>query len=294
MLDAGEVLAGEVAAHPRTRSNVVHRIERRGAALAYVKQRGDASLLDGDDAVANERASLAALAGLGCVPGLLPVDDPDAVWVAAVPGVGLGEIPPGGGRFDAACRALAAALASLHTRPVCTPSTLPRAPIPWALHPDDLPSSMHAGPSASACHAVLEAARSPEVRGALDWAAARWSESAIIHGDVSVGNVIVDHDRVVLVDWEGAGLGDPAWDLATAVATLRDLGSTAEVFLTEYWRLGGPARLDDAILTARAVHTAWQVAVLGLQREDPGLDGQEHLAGARRHAASFRATGGAR
>lgn len=288
------MLAGEVAAHPQTRSNVVHRIVWRGVSLAFVKQRGVASLLDGDDAVANERASLAGLSGLRCVPGVLPVDDPDAVWLAAIPGEGLGEIPLGGARFGAACRALAAALATLHTWPVTAPSTLPRAPRPWALHPDDLPASMRGSPSGSACNAVLEAARSPVVRAALDWAATRWTESAWIHGDVSPGNVIVDRDRAVLVDWEGAGLGDPAWDLATAVATLRDLGSTAEDFLTEYWGLGGPARLDDAVLTARAVHTAWQVAALGMQRNDPALDGKEHLDGAKRHAASFRATGGAR
>ncbi len=280
--------------YPQSRSNVVHRIERRGVPLAFVKQRGGASFLDGDDAVANERAALTGLAGLTCAPGLLPVDDPDAVWLEAIPGKSLGEIPLGGARFDAACRALAEALVLLHTWPVPTVLNLPRAPQPWALLPDDLPASMRGSPTGSTCATVLEVARTPEVRAALDQAAGRWTASVWIHGDVSPGNVIVHDGRAVLVDWESAGLGDPAWDLATAVMTLRGLGSTAEDFLTEYWRLGGPARLDDAVLTARAVQTAWQVAVLGLQREDPTLDGAEHLDGARRHAASFHLTGGAR
>ena len=294
VLDTREVLDGEVAVFPQSRSNVVHRIERRGVPLAFVKQRGVASFLDGDDAVANERAALSAVAGLTCVPGVLPVDDPDAVWLEAVPGESLGEIPLGGAGFDAACRALAESLVQLHTYPVPTDLSLPRAPQPWALLPDDLPASMRGSTRGSACAAVLDVARTPEVRAALDQAASGWTKSAWIHGDVSPGNIIIHAGRAVLVDWESAGLGDPAWDLATAVITLRGLGSTAEDFLTEYWRLGGPARLEDALLTARAVQSAWQMAVLGLQRDDPTLDGAEHLDGARRHAASFLLTGGAR
>lgn len=294
VLDAREVIDGEVTALPHSRSNVVHRVERRGVPLAFVKQRGAASFLDGDDAVANERAALTALAGLPCVPAMLPVDDRDAVWLDAVPGESLGEIPLGGARFDAACRALADALVQLHTCPVTSSSGLPRAPQPWALRSDDLPASMRGSPPGSTCAAVLEVARAPEVRAALDHAAVRWAASAWIHGDVSPGNIIIHAGRAVLVDWEGAGLGDPAWDLATVVTTLRGLGSSAEDFLTEYWRLGGPARLDNALLTARAVQTAWQVAVLGLQREDPALDGAEHLDGARRYAGSLLLTGDAR
>lgn len=293
MLDAREVLDGEVAAYPQSRSNVVHRVERQGVPVVFVKQRGVASFLDGDDAVANEREALTGLAGLGCIPLLLPLADPHAVWLEAVTGRGLAEIPLGGAEFNAASHALAASLVELHTWPVVDRAVLPRAPRPWALRPDDLPPSMRGSPGGSACEAVLTVARTPDVRAALEHAAARWQASAWIHGDVSAGNVIVHDGSTTLVDLEGAGLGEPAWDVATAVTTLRGLGSTAEDFLTEYWRLGGPGTLDDAVLTARAIQTAWQMAVLGLQRSDPDLDGAEHLDGARRHAISFHASRGA-
>ncbi|MGO1385903.1 MAG: phosphotransferase family protein [Arachnia sp.] len=279
---------------PQTRSNVVHRVERRGLALAFVKQRGVASLLDGDDAVANERAALTALAGLSCVPRVLNAEDQNAVWVEAVTGPGIGEIPLGGRQFDVVSRALAAALVHLHSWPISSGSLLPTSPRPWVLTPDDLPPSMLGSPLGSACASVLDVARSADIRAALDQASRQWEVSAWIHGDVTAGNIIVHDDRAVLVDWESAGLGDPAWDLATAVSTVTSLSGSAETFLTEYWRLGGPAQLNDAVLTARAIQSAWQVAVLGLQREDTALDGSEHLEGARRHAASFLATGGGR
>lgn len=294
VLDAREVIDGEVAAYPQSRTNVVHRVERRGVPVAFVKQRGVASHLDGDDAVANERAALSRLSGLGCVPRLLPGEDPDAVWMEAVTGKTLGEIPMGGALFEDACNALAGALVTLHTWPITAAAVLPRAPRPWALQPDHLPPSMRGTPQGSACEAVLRVAATPDVRAALDHARGRWRDAGWIHGDVSAGNVIVHDGGVTFVDLEGAGLGEPAWDVATVVTTLRGLGSTAEDFLTRYWSLGGPGRLDDAVLTARAIQTAWQMAVLGLQRGDSALDGAEHLDGARRHAASFLATSGAR
>lgn len=44
-----------------------------------------------------------------------------------------------------------------------------------------------------------------------------WQWSSFIHGDVRWSNVLVEEPaRIRLVDWEAAGLGDPAWDLASA------------------------------------------------------------------------------
>lgn len=281
--------------YPQSRSNVVHRVERDGVPVAYVKQRGASSMLDGDDVVVNERAVLASLAGLACIPRALPVDGGNAVWVQAMPGRPLAEVPCGGAEFDAACRGLAQSLVQFHTWSVDGPAAeLPRAAEPWALRPGNLPPSMEGSPPGSAFSAVLELAREPDVQAALGHAASRWSRTAWIHGDVSANNVIVHRDRASLVDLEGAGLGDPAWDLATAVSTLRGLGGTGTEFLTEYWRLGGPARLDDAMLTVRALQTAWQLAALGTQHGEPAAYGSQQLEAARRHAASFLATRGGR
>lgn len=44
-----------------------------------------------------------------------------------------------------------------------------------------------------------------------------WQWSSFIHGDVRWSNVLVEEPAGIrLVDWEAAGLGDPAWDVACA------------------------------------------------------------------------------
>jgi Ser/Thr protein kinase RdoA (MazF antagonist) len=47
---------------------------------------------------------------------------------------------------------------------------------------------------------------------------AMWSAPAVIHGDVRLDNILVEgeegSERAVLVDWETAAFGDPAWDVA--------------------------------------------------------------------------------
>src|SRR5258708_21583969 len=45
--------------------------------------------------------------------------------------------------------------------------------------------------------------------------AAQWS--SFTHGDVRWNNVLVDEQGAIrLIDWEAAGIGDPAWDVACA------------------------------------------------------------------------------
>ncbi len=44
-----------------------------------------------------------------------------------------------------------------------------------------------------------------------------WQWTSFIHGDIRWANVLVAEPAAVwLIDWEGAGLGDPAWDIACA------------------------------------------------------------------------------
>ena len=67
------------------------------------------------------------------------------------------------------------------------------------------------------------ATRQPELRPALEalideTLAAR--PRVLVHGDLTPKNVLVQADRVVLVDWEVAHAGDPSFDLATLTAHL--------------------------------------------------------------------------
>src|SRR5262249_31196936 len=56
--------------------------------------------------------------------------------------------------------------------------------------------------------------------------AGEWREAALIHGDLSWQNVLVppgrpgEGPRVTLVDWESAGVGDPAWGIRRPPARL--------------------------------------------------------------------------
>ncbi len=87
-----------------------------------------------------------------------------------------------------------------------------------------------------------------------------WRRTTLIHGDIRWDNAMLTAEfevgpaRVVLVDWEFVDLGDPAWDLACAVAeaiavTVLDLtsdrlagatGETADMYAPELARLVAP------------------------------------------------------
>ncbi|MBL8688036.1 MAG: phosphotransferase [Rhodospirillaceae bacterium] len=63
-------------------------------------------------------------------------------------------------------------------------------------------------------------------------AAPRLSNHALIHADLIPENVIVSGERVMLVDWEYAGRGDPAVDIA-AVALHFGLGEPQRALVVE-------------------------------------------------------------
>lgn len=62
----------------------------------------------------------------------------------------------------------------------------------------------------------------PEVTDLLDDLQCSWRHDALVHHDVRWDNVLVSGQggrrrRLVLVDWETAAVGDPAWDLGAAL-----------------------------------------------------------------------------
>jgi aminoglycoside phosphotransferase (APT) family kinase protein len=71
------------------------------------------------------------------------------------------------------------------------------------------------------CAAVLlRLAANPELRRGFRRTRERWRPTALVHGDLRWANALVDGERVRLIDWELACLGDPAWDVGGMLADL--------------------------------------------------------------------------
>lgn len=106
------------------------------------------------------------------------------------------------------------------------------------------------------------AARHPATAASWRFLTAQWRTAVLIHGDVKWEHVRRDG---VLVDWELAGLGDPAWDLAGLLhelcmsdATPRALGQTVTTYAEALGRQLGATFLTRcrAALSVRFVQSA--------------------------------------
>lgn len=178
----------------------------------------------------------------------------------------------GGGRqsmaeaWTALVGSLAPRLAAFHraTRDLARPgATVPpalRASEPWALRlmDGDAAPELWATPVTAAI--LREAAADPVLVSGLREARAAWRPLALVHADLKHDNILVTGDgdglRTVVLDWEMARVGDPAWDLA---------GLTARLAAA---RPGAPPWPDDDVaLTALLVRTYAEASGLRV----PGL-----------------------
>lgn len=82
--------------------------------------------------------------------------------------------------------------------------------------------------------------RVPDLGAHFDELSASWTPSMLSHGDLKWENCLAyprqgsrRHDRLAIVDWETAGLGDPCWDI----------GSAFSAYLT-FWVLSMPLTAD--------------------------------------------------
>lgn len=128
------------------------------------------------------------------------------------------------GRFSRDLAAQAGrTLALLHATP---PAVLGDQDSPWdpswslRVHRPSLKAAQHM--TSGACELVSTIQRSDELCAALDELHDSQDDSAVIHGDIRWENVLAARapdvassrrSRVLLVDWEAAGCGDPSVDL---------------------------------------------------------------------------------
>jgi Phosphotransferase enzyme family len=79
---------------------------------------------------------------------------------------------------------------------------------------------LHEG-SGAAIELVKILQQTPGFAARLDELRGQWRTRAFVHLDVKWDNCLVSgkgHDRLALIDWESAGLGDPCWDIGSALA----------------------------------------------------------------------------
>ena len=181
------------------------------------------------------------------------------------------------------CQTWGAAIATLHTTATHGASA-PLAARPSVINPEHQTASMRRALPGPGHRAVLHAYESSaDLRAAAREVDERWTELHCIHGNLTATNVLVQHQPALLVcfaDLDGAGLGDPAWDLASAVDMIGWLSPRwhalsqplVEYLLLGYRRAGGPGRLYPALQAVRALATAQWVTESALESTS-----QEHI-----------------
>ncbi len=265
LLSRRELAGGVVRIRPAARRPGVSSVLVGGHPVAYVREAEDAT----PSATQRERAVLRAVGPLDVAPPLIGGAVGPQLWVGAVAGVELDALAGDVTTLARACQALGTALADLHT---AAPAGAGRwaAPRPWLLRPERAGSYRTVlGSAADRVRRTVAADRN--LRRVAEDVADRWTEQAWIHGDLRPDRVLVagGADPVVrFVDFSGAGLGDPGWDVAAASVGItilaEDRGVLPDVlesyFLRAYRRGGGPGRLDPGLRSLQYVAAAWRTA----------------------------------
>jgi hypothetical protein len=116
-----------------------------------------------------------------------------------------------------------------------------------------------------------------------------WTPAALVHGDMKFQNCILGEDRITIIDWEMAGLGDPLWDAAgilqayweawvRAIAPLDALHAAAREFWISYVDELAPDGDPAEILVravryaaARLIQSVWEDRRYADRLDDPTL-----------------------
>jgi Ser/Thr protein kinase RdoA (MazF antagonist) len=162
----------------------------------------------------------------------------------------------------------AAALLAAYGRAMAAFHSAPAPPLgapPWLLGALE-PMWGDYGWLPAPCAAVLQRlAANPAMRRGFQRARQRWQPRVLVHGDLRWANVLVDGQpddaRLRIVDWELACLGDPSWDVGSALADV--------VALLALQLPGGATRAELA---------AWAAPLLAAYRRQLAPEPDEWLA----------------
>ncbi len=264
-----EVRSGRVTVRTDTANDAVHAILVGGQPVGYVKKRAPGG--GTDDPISRERRALSCLDDHDLGPRLLSAQPGDCLWVGVVRGTDLAHARGSVPELAEVCETWGVAVARLH-RLSTARAGVPEAPRPWLLVSERRERAARHLTRGSAQSAVLSVIESePGLRAVGSEVAARWTDRHWMHGGLTATHVVVEWApplRVRFLNFENAGLGDLAWDLATAIDTItwmsRRWQTPAEplvdYFLRGYRRAGGLGTLYPAVQAVRALATAWWLA----------------------------------
>ena len=190
--------------------------------VAYVR-REPASCTPAGGALDRERAVLCAVRDTDCVPQVLAGSPEESLWLSVLDGAELGEQRRNMAEYAEICQAWGATLGRLHTLPVRFSGRW-TAPRPGILDTRRLARVVRTAGSGSAYAAVFHTLESSlALRAAAGEVAERWTARHWIHGNLTPAHVLVSDRpalRIGFIDLAEAGLGDPAWDLASAIEVI--------------------------------------------------------------------------
>jgi aminoglycoside phosphotransferase (APT) family kinase protein len=307
MLDASAVLAGRVVVEAASRSNHVGIVRLDGRPIFVLKRNRVA--VDDVDPFAAEAAAYRWLASDPATAMLAPrlldvVADEVMVLEPIVGAQSFGDaFVASTGRHGALLSALGRRLATLHSARPDPGALSSRVPWIFGVARGVVPDIFASDPEITAMAGEIGA--SPALRAALDELEGRWAPVAPCHGDVKFDNVVLGTlgsappDRGIwLLDWEFAGLGPPAWDLAGVidglvvpalisldVATALRQASRGEPALEAHRSAVGPelapSRREITLATvARLTQSAVQLCAMRHEAPDMAVAARQVLRGA--------------
>ena len=158
---------------------------------------------------------------------------------------------------------------------------------PWIFSLADLPGEPDWAGAARSIVEILE--KYPGFGPTLKAMQDDWTSTALVHGDMKFENCIRSEDRVCVIDWEMACVGDPLWDAAGILQAywevwVRGLAGGEELRMAarEFWKSyaaelapeGDPA--ESLVRTvryaaARLIQTVWEDRRHQQKLDDPTL-----------------------
>ncbi|WP_353412241.1 aminoglycoside phosphotransferase family protein [Arenicella sp. 4NH20-0111] len=231
LISADDVINRGVDVEQVGRSHSVFKLSLAGEPLAFIKSFGE-TRGETDGNIARERAIIELARSRQPVKELVAAEQkwkPNGMELATKPVIGKSawEVDkPGGGSLSVEqawtelCAGVLTRLSNFHraTRDIAEnngkdyPALANQ--VPWALKlfNGDTPKELWQTPTISSL--LSDASQTPALVGGIRCARRLWRPMCVIHADLKHDNIVLNDTKAIIIDWEMARVGDPAWDLA--------------------------------------------------------------------------------